>query len=87
MSLDDARSKIERWRIEYNRERPHASLEYPTPEECAAGVDNQGSSADARQPRIQNLTVLRPPSNSEERPKNCAKKRPKREADTNSSAG
>ena len=45
-SLDDARTKIEQWRIEYNRERPHSSLDYLTPEEFAA--KNQGSSAIAR---------------------------------------
>jgi transposase InsO family protein len=45
-SLDDARSKIEQWRIEYNREQPHASLGYLTPEEFAA--KNQESSAIAR---------------------------------------
>ena len=26
LSLDDARRKIEAWRVEYNSERPHASL-------------------------------------------------------------
>jgi len=46
LSLDDARSKIERWRIAYNRERPHSSLGNLTPEEFAA--KNQVSSALAR---------------------------------------
>jgi Integrase core domain len=46
VSLDDARSKIERWRIQYNRERPHSSLGHLTPEESAA--KNQMSSAMAR---------------------------------------
>jgi putative transposase len=36
VSLDDARRKIERWRIEYNRERPHSSLGHLTPGEFAA---------------------------------------------------
>jgi len=36
VSLEDARTKIEQWRIEYNRERPHASLGNLTPEEFAA---------------------------------------------------
>jgi putative transposase len=31
ISLDDARSKIEKWRIEYNHERPHSSLGHLTP--------------------------------------------------------
>jgi putative transposase len=26
VSLDDARYKIEKWRLDYNRERPHSSL-------------------------------------------------------------
>jgi len=43
LSLDDARRKIERWRIAYNRERPHSSLGNLTPEEFAA--KNQMSSA------------------------------------------
>ncbi len=48
VSLDDARSKIEQWRIEYNRQRPHSSLGYLTPEEFAARAENQGISAVAR---------------------------------------
>jgi putative transposase len=33
MSLADARDSIERWRQDYNRERPHSSLRWMTPEE------------------------------------------------------
>jgi putative transposase len=33
--LADARTKIERWRIEYNTERPHSSLNYETPNQVA----------------------------------------------------
>jgi len=33
LSLYDARQKIETWRVEYNRERPHSSLGNQTPEE------------------------------------------------------
>src|SRR5229473_2333665 len=40
VSLADARVKIEKWRIEYNRERPHSSLGNLTPEEFAAQTDN-----------------------------------------------
>jgi putative transposase len=43
LSLDDARNKIECWRIAYNRERPHSSLGNLTPEEFAA--KHQRSSA------------------------------------------
>jgi putative transposase len=32
-SLKDARRTIEAWRIDYNQQRPHSSLEYRTPEE------------------------------------------------------
>ncbi len=44
LSLEDARRKINRWRREYNQERPHSMLGYMTPEEYAAG---QASSAEA----------------------------------------
>ena len=36
VSLKDARRKIELWRLQYNRERPHSSLGYLAPEEFAA---------------------------------------------------
>ena len=32
-NLEDARQIIEAWRLDYNRERPHSSLGYRTPEE------------------------------------------------------
>lgn len=35
VNLADAREKIERWRREYNADRPHSSLAYRTPEEFA----------------------------------------------------
>ena len=38
LSLYDAREKIEAWRMEYNRERPHSSLQNMTPEEFRASV-------------------------------------------------
>ena len=34
-TLADAKEKIERWRMEYNGERPHSSLAYRTPAEFA----------------------------------------------------
>jgi putative transposase len=46
ISLDDARNKIEKWRVEYNRERPHSSLGNLAPEEFAA--KHQMSAAVAR---------------------------------------
>jgi putative transposase len=33
LSLEHARRIVEEWRVEYNRERPHSSLGYLTPEE------------------------------------------------------
>jgi putative transposase len=35
MSLDDAKRKIESWKIDYNEYRPHSSLTYLTPAEYA----------------------------------------------------
>ena len=35
VNLADARRKIESWRVEYNTERPHSSLDYRTPAEFA----------------------------------------------------
>jgi putative transposase len=51
LTLDDARHKIETWRIQYNRERPHSSLGNLTPEEFAAQVVDPGSAALARTAR------------------------------------
>ena len=72
MSLDAARTKIEQWRIECNRERPHSSLGYLTPEEFAAGrirgarpsraplgQQTWPARCNALRLRIQNLTVFR----------------------------
>jgi transposase InsO family protein len=33
MSLDDARCKIEAWRVDYNQRRPHSSPGHLTPTE------------------------------------------------------
>jgi hypothetical protein len=48
VSLDDARRKIEQWRVQYNRERPHSSLGYLTPEEFAAAAEQTRSENAAR---------------------------------------
>jgi len=39
-NLDDARIKIERWRVDYNTNRPHRSLNNMTPDEFAASFQN-----------------------------------------------
>lgn len=49
-NLADARQKIEAWRIEYNGERPHSSLDYRTPNEFAAELAKHGRGKDARLP-------------------------------------
>ena len=48
VSLEDARRKIEQWRIHYNRERPHSSLGYLPPEEFAALARHLRSEPTAR---------------------------------------
>ena len=79
VSLNDARRKIEQWRIAYNRERPHSSLGNLTPEEFAALAKEPASATLARtagpaQKRLasalqgapaadRNSTVFPPPSN------------------------
>jgi|SRR6185437_5035530 len=45
-SLADARQKIERWRQEYNTERPHSSLGYRTPNEFTAVLEAAGHGKD-----------------------------------------
>ena len=47
LSLVDARRTVEAWRIDYNRERPHSSLGYRTPEEFRRDFD--GMAAERRQ--------------------------------------
>ena len=41
LSLEDARSKIESWRIEYNESRPHRALNELTPSAYAAKIENE----------------------------------------------
>ncbi len=38
LTLAEAKQRIETWREDYNRERPHSSLGYQTPEELARGL-------------------------------------------------
>jgi putative transposase len=81
VSLADARRKIEHWRVQHNRERPHSSLGYLAPEEFAAKNRPQRSEPTARtawpahhlpagavrtqRSRSRSLTVLRPASGHE----------------------
>ena len=41
MSLDDAREKIEAWRVDYNHHRPHSSLGHLTPSEFVRNHQGQ----------------------------------------------
>jgi hypothetical protein len=47
VSLADARHRIEQWRVQYNRARPHSSLGYLAPEEFAASIEQTGSESAA----------------------------------------
>jgi putative transposase len=54
MSFEHARSVIEEWRIDYNSQRPHSSLNYMTPEEFIekeSGIFSAGIPADTTSTR------------------------------------
>jgi putative transposase len=42
LSLEDAKEKVDAWRREYNRERPHSALGNVSPEEFAGRRDPGG---------------------------------------------
>lgn len=44
LSLEDAQEKIEKWRQEYNQQRPHSSLNNQTPEEFIRACKKAGVS-------------------------------------------
>jgi putative transposase len=49
LSLDDARTKIEAWRRDYNHHRPHSALGHLTPSEFVSyrqGTRTVGAGAD-----------------------------------------
>jgi putative transposase len=48
LSLDDARRKLEQWRNQYNRARPHSSLGYLRPEEFATSQKHVRTEPDSR---------------------------------------
>ncbi|OXE35282.1 MAG: hypothetical protein CGW95_14835, partial [Phenylobacterium zucineum] len=41
MSLDDARSKCETWRRDYNEQRPHSKLGWMTPKAYARAISGE----------------------------------------------
>ena len=44
--MNEAREKIEGWRVEYNTDRPHSSLGYQTPEQFAAAIKKERTVAE-----------------------------------------
>jgi putative transposase len=52
VSLEDARERVESWRREYNRERPHGALGYLAPEEFAASTPRHSLSSSDRETLI-----------------------------------
>ena len=44
LSVEDARTKIEAWRRDYNASRPHSALGHLTPQEFAARMARKGGS-------------------------------------------
>ena len=52
MSLDDARGKIEAWRMYYNESRPHSALDWATPAEFARRCWLQPATAMSTEPEI-----------------------------------
>jgi putative transposase len=55
LSLDDARSKIEGWRNDYNQARPHSALDWQTPAEFARQAREKRESTTSKQPRFPTL--------------------------------
>jgi len=62
IDLDDARQKIEAWRVDYNQQRPHSSLSYLTPEEFARAMET-GCGNDGGRAALENASRF-PPSHS-----------------------
>jgi len=56
-TLGEAKCKIEAWREEYNRERPHSSLGYRTPEEFARAARFWDAPSGASQPPLSAVLV------------------------------
>jgi putative transposase len=63
MSMQHARSTIEAWRVEYNTERPHSSLDDQTPEEFRDAHASRRS-ADRVRETLKNIVSLTPDSTS-----------------------
>lgn len=63
MSMQHARSTIEAWRLEYNTERPHSSLDDLTPEEFRDAHASRRS-ADRVRENLKNIVSLTPDSTS-----------------------
>jgi putative transposase len=53
LCLDEAKDKIEEWRIEYNTFRPHSSLGYKTPEEFLKECEQEQLTKNAQELSVQ----------------------------------
>lgn len=58
IDMDDAREIIEEWRVDYNEQRPHSSLNYMAPAEFAAHLPLGGEEGGALHPVEEKLPVL-----------------------------
>lgn len=56
--VPEAQEIIEEWRVDYNRNRPHSSLNYLAPAEFAARLPLGGEDGTGSHPREEKLTVL-----------------------------
>ncbi|WP_422923355.1 IS3 family transposase [Singulisphaera sp. PoT] len=52
LSLEDAREKLESWRVEYNEHRPHSALGYLAPKEFASSPAGKQRTSSDRKTRI-----------------------------------
>jgi hypothetical protein len=63
-SIDDARTKIEAWRVDYNQQRPHGSLGHLTPDKFASQRQEERTTANGRRcsgkaDRVSGCSLLR----------------------------
>ncbi len=57
LSIPDAQAKLERWRMDYNQQRPHRSLRDQTPQAFALASEGK----ERRGTHVSRVSVLEPP--------------------------
>jgi len=57
-NVTEAQEIIEEWRVDYNRNHLHSSLNYLVPAEFAARIPLRGDGRDRNHPKKEKLTVL-----------------------------